>query len=69
MSCEVNVAPAEDDPNPPFEIAYRPCGKPAVVDVHPFRGEAFTACADHAREAEANGCEVDWPEGARESSE
>lgn len=61
MSCPVNIAPPEEDPNPPFRIAYRPCGVEAYADVKDGNGRVICMCKPHAVEAEREGCEVDWP--------
>lgn len=55
------MAPADEDIG--FKITYRPCGKPVYADVS-WRGGEATFCKEHAKEAEQEGCEVDWPEEA-----
>jgi hypothetical protein len=49
------MAERDEDPSPPFRIAYRPCGAKPVVDV----GDGCM-CREHALEAEHEGASVDW---------
>ncbi len=58
MSCQVNIAPADEDR--PFRFTYRPCGKPAAVDIVAATG-LVAACVACAREEEKRGGTVDWP--------
>jgi len=58
--CQRNMAGRDEDPRPPFVIAYRPCNALPVVDVRSRYIEACM-CHEHAREAELEGAEVDWP--------
>lgn len=54
--CERNMAdPAEDGPRL-GQIAYRPCGKPAMWTVEGSTGGDWAACDAHAHEALMGGC-------------
>lgn len=55
----VSVAPSYIEE---AELFYGRCGKTPTVDVHNGRHGVCQMCPEHAREAERDGCDVDWPE-------
>lgn len=60
--CERNLAGPEEDISP-SRIAYHPCRRTPVVVVR-WSDRECCMCPEHAREAERDGCEVDWDEVA-----